>query len=158
MIFDPEIELKNIEDQPEWIGVNQKIESLQKKRVQLMAKFDKYNNDKILDLVNEVDEDLKLFESIISFWLSNYSKMDRLYKSFESSIKEVNKGSKQIDLINDLRTAYNYERKENIILSETFIELASSKGMETKKMDEALKDLRENVVNYLKHINKLLDE
>lgn len=157
MIFDPEVELKNIEGQPEWIGVKEKITSLKKKRADLMANYEKYGNDKTLGLVDRVDEDIHLFQNIISFWILNYQKMQRLYDSFESSIKEINKGADQINLINDLKMAYNYERKENEILAQTFIDLVEKKGMDVKTMDKALNNLRHLVKDYLKHINKLLN-
>ena len=158
MIFDPEIELKNIEEQPEWIGVTNKIAQLKKDREELLKKYERFQNPSILNAALKIDDDLSLFESILAFWAQNYQKMERLYKSFEASIGEVNKGAKQLDLICDLRIAYEYERKENIILSETFIELAEKKGMETEKMNEALNKLRYLVRDYLKHMNKLLNE
>ena len=157
MIFDPQIEFANLENQLYLIGIPEKIESLQNKRSELMKKYEKFENVKILDAVQVIDQDLKLFESIISLWVDNTEKLKRLYESFEGSISEINKGAAQTNLIRDLNTAYNYERDENIILSNTFIKLASDMGMNTTKMDKALKDLRTNVTGYLKHMNKLLN-
>jgi len=122
-----------------------------------MKKYEKYENDKILDKVDYIDKELKLFESIISLWVANTEKVKRLYESFESSINEVNKGAAQLNLIKDLNMAYNYERNENLILSKTFIKLASDRGMTVDKMNKALNDLRDNVKDYLVHINKLLN-
>ena len=158
MIFDPEIEFQNIDDQLEIIGLPGKVKSLQDKRTELMNKYSKFENDKILDAVTVIDNDLKLFESIISLWISNLEKMKRLFESFEGSIIEINKGAKQLNLINDLNTAYNYERNENIILSESFVKLAESKGIDSKKMNDVLNDLRVNVKRYIDFINTKLNE
>ena len=157
MIFDPQIEFESLENQLYLIGLPEKIESLQNQRTELMKKYEKYENDKILDKVEYIDKELKLFESIISLWVLNTDKIKRLYESFESSINEVNKGAAQMNLIRDLNIAYNYEREENLTLSKTFIKLVTDKGMNATKMNQALNDLRRNVKEYLIHINKLLN-
>lgn len=158
MIFDPEIELANIETQPEWIGVQIKVEQLQKKRSELMARFEQFKNDKILSIIDEVDQDLILFQNIMAFWIRNYQKMESLYNSFQDSIKEINKGASQLNLINDLKQAHKYEHDENVILSQVFIELAENKGMDAAKMKSSLDKLRSKVNEYWKSMIKQLDE
>jgi len=156
MIFDPEIELKNIESQPEWIGVHVKIKQLQDKRADLMAKYDKFENLKILNAVTEVDKDLELFNNIIAFWIRNHRGMKALYNSFAESITEINKGAKQLNLINDLRIAYTMEGDTQQIISESFIQLAESKGMDVKDMKQSFKKLQDKINQYWKHMLKEL--
>ena len=116
MIFDPEIELANIERQPEWIGVSQKIDELKRRRSELIKALIKFENDSTMKRIDEIDRDIQLFQNILSFWVMNYSKMDRLYKAFESQISEINRAADLLDQINDLREAYRYEVEENEIL------------------------------------------
>lgn len=156
MIFDPEIELKNIESQPEWIGVHVKIKQLQDKRADLMAKYEKFENVKILNAVTEVDKDLELFSNIIAFWIRNHQGMKNLYKSFEDSIAEINKGAAQLNLINDLRIAYTMEGDTQKIISESFIQLAENKGMDVKDMKQSFKKLQDKINEYWKHMLKQL--
>ncbi len=156
MIFDPEIELKNIESQPEWIGVHVKIKQLQDKRADLMSKYEKFENVKILNAVTEVDKDLELFSNIIAFWIRNHQGMKALYNSFEDSITEINKGAAQLNLINDLRIAYTMEGDTQQIISESFIELAESKGMDVKDMKQSFKKLQDKINEYWKHMLKQL--
>ena len=156
MIFDPKIELANIESQPEWIGVHVKIKQLQEKRADLMAKFERFKNDKILNLIDEVDKDLELFSNIIAFWIRNHRGMKALYNSFEESIAEINKGAAQLNLINDLRIAYTMEGDTQQIISESFIELAESKGMDVKDMKQSFKKLQDKINEYWKHMLKQL--
>jgi len=158
MIFDPEIELLNIETQPEWIGVQFKIKQLQERRADLMVKFDKFGNEKILNVVNEVDSDLKLFESILELWIRNHQKLERLYKSFEDSINEINKGAKQLNLINDLKIAYTMEGDMQEVLCNTFIDLCNKKDIDTNNMESTFKKLRAKIKEYWNHMIKEVEK
>ena len=154
MIFDPEIELRNIESQPEWIGVHKKIKQLQQTRADLMSKYEKFENVKILNAVTEVDKDLELFNNIIAFWIRNHQGLKALYNSFEESITEINKGAKQLNLINDLRIAYTMEGDTQQIISESFIQLAESKGIDVKDMKKSFKKLQDKIKEYWNHMLK----
>ena len=94
---------------------------------------------------------------------SNYDKLERLGTSIERQIYVANKGAELMDLISDLRTALDYERKENIILSEVFIKLSEKmKLKETDSIRLVLNQLANKVKEYLNwvnaKINSIVDE
>lgn len=158
MIFDPYTELQNLEKQPEWCQVQAKIEKLQKSMGFYVSKFDSDPKDWIQKKINEIEEDLNLFRNILIFWKRNYTNMEQVCHHVTEQAKAANEGSKIMELIDDLRTAYKYESDHNVILSETFIRLCKHKGMEVDKMNSALDELRKNVIDYKKHINNRLKE
>ncbi len=158
MIFDSEAELKLLESQPEWCGVMDKVRQLNEQKNRFINQFDSNPKEWIQKSIENCDKEIKFFENILLFWSSNYTKLKSISEAVNRQVKAANEGEKLLSLIEDLNIAYDYERKENIILSETFIKLAKTKGIETEKIDKVLMDLRVNVRDYLKHINKKVND
>ena len=158
MIFDSEIELKLLESQPEWCGVMSRVKELNEQKNQFINRLDKDPKEWIQKSIEKCDQEIKFFENILLFWSSNYAKLKSVSEAVEKQVKAANEGEKLLSLIDDLNIAYDYERNENIILSETFIKLAQTKGIETEKINKVLQNLRVNVRDYLKHINKKIND
>jgi hypothetical protein len=158
MIFDPHIELQNLESQPEWCGVMDRVKQLNEEKNKLIHRFDKEPKEWIQKAIEKQDEEIKFFENILLFWSRNYRNLENFSKAIDAQIKVSNNGARILSLIEDLKIAYSYDNKMELVLSETFIKLAKSKGLDTDKMNEALNDLRFTVRDYKKHMFKDLNK
>jgi hypothetical protein len=157
MIFDIEIELSWLEKQPEWCGIMAKVKEINNQKNKLIHRFDQDPKEWIQKAINKCDDEIKFFENILLFWSRTYSKMESIPKIIDNQAKLSNNGAKILDLIEDLKAAYTYDCKLDLVLTETFIKLANEKGMNTDKMDKSLHDLRIIVRDYQKHMFKQLD-
>lgn len=158
MIFDKETELHLLESQPEWIQVGAKIEALQKDLHYWNNRLSKDPADWIAQKLDMIQKDLDLFQNILLFWASNYQKMKSVADAVERQIEAANKGADLLDLIDDLRTAYDYEYKENILLSQTFIAICEKKNIENKdKIRQSLRELAINTKKYAEFLKLKLE-
>ena len=158
IIFDPEIELQLLESQPEWVGINTKIELLAKDLNYWNTKFDKDPQEWIVKKLAVIQEEINFFENILLFWAANYNKLKKVSDAFAKQASVINQGAKLYDLIEDMRIANTHDQKLELVLAETFIKLAESKGMDTKQMDIVLHDLRATVRDYRKMIFEKIDK
>ena len=79
-------------------------------------------------------------------------------EAFNHQIEASNHGAKLLGLIDDLRMANTLEGETQMILSNTFIELVESKGMNADQMKESFSKLRLKINEYWNHMNKRLNE
>lgn len=158
MMINFEQELEFIESQPEWVGINKRVKDLLFQKENLVKKFDEKHSEWLQKSIEKCDEEIKFFENILLFWAANYKKLERFAKSIDHQIQVINKGADLLELIDDLKIAYTYAEKENIILSQTFIKLCEDKNMPIEKMDSFFKQLRITSRDYFNHMKKRLDE
>lgn len=156
MILDFNIELSNIESQPEWIAVSGKIKRLVSRRKFLYDKYQKTAHDRILQDIEEIDQDIILFERILIFWERNYTAMANLKSMYEAKIEDLNKTADLRILIDDLKMLLDYENQEISILNEVILTAYRSK-MDAVKMETALNSLRQHVISYKKYLNGKLE-
>lgn len=163
MIFDSKIELQLLESQPEWVGISAKVEALQKDLAYWNDRLSKDPKDWIAQKIEMIEKDVDLFQNIILFWAANYKKMQSVSDAVERQVKAANKGAELLDLINDLRIAYKYEYDENILLSQTFIDICEKKKFQN--VNEIKAALRELAINTKKYndflkvkLEQILDE
>lgn len=153
MIFDAKIELENIEKQPEWCGVIERVKKLNEEKNRLINRFDSDPKEWLQKSIEKVDEDIKFFENILLFWSRNYKNLQFFSESIKSQIDVVNKGADLTGLIDDLRTAYKYQEDENLIIIETFIKLCEQKELDSEKIKTVMFDLRNKTKEYVNWIN-----
>jgi hypothetical protein len=121
MILDFEIQLQDLESQPVWIEVDKKINQLKNRKQELLIAFDKYENEKVLALIENVDKDIQLFKNIIAFWALNYSNLEKFKADIQHNIEANNNGAQLLQQIDDLRMIWEHESKLNIDLSELIL-------------------------------------
>ena len=158
MIFDIDIELNLLESQPEWIGIQERIVSLNDQLQRNVNAFDKSPDKFNQKRIEKAESDIKFFENILLFWASNYQKMKNLSQVVNHQVEASNNGAKLLELIDDLRMAYTLEGETQMILSNTFIELVESKGLNANQMKESFSKLRAKINEYWNHMNKRLNE
>lgn len=158
MIFDIDIELKLLESQPEWVGIEERILNLNDQLHRNVIAFDK-NPDKFNQKrIEKTESEIKFFENILLFWATNYKNLENLSKTFEHQVESSNNGAKLLELIDDLRMANTLEANTQMILSNTFIELVESKGLNADQMKESFSKLRSKINEYWNHMNKRLND
>ena len=158
MIFDFEIELQLLESQPEWVGIQERIVSLQGTLHKNVIAFDK-NPDKFNQKrIEHAEKEIKFFENILLFWASNYQKMKNLSQAVEHQIEASNNGAKLLELIDDLKMAYTLEGDTQMVLCKTFSNLVESKGMDATQMKQSFSKLHAKIKEYWGHMNKRLNE
>lgn len=158
MIFDSEIELKNIESQPEWCGVMDRVKKLNEDKNRLIQRFDREPKEWIQKQIEKQDTEIKFFENILLFWSRNYKNMQHLSAKINMQVKVANKGEKLAGLIDDLRTAYKYQEDENLIIIQTFIKLCEQKELDPEKIKTVLFDLRNKTKEYVGWINSKINQ
>lgn len=158
MIFDIEIELKLLESQPEWIGIEERIKDLKNDHEKAIFNFDKNPDRFNQKRIEKAESEIKFFENILLFWALNYQKMKNLSAAVEHQVHASNQGAKLLELIDDLRMAYTLEDDTQMILCETFINLAKSKGLSTEQMKQSFSKLHSKIKEYWNHMNKRLNE
>ncbi len=158
MIFDSEIELKNIEIQPEWCGVMDRVKILNEDKNRLIQRFDRDPKEWVQKQIEKHDEEIKFFENILLFWSRNYKNMQHLSDKVNLQVKIVNEGEKLAGLIDDLRTAFKYQEEENLIIIQTFIKLCEQKELDSKKIETVLFKLRNETKEYVNWINSKINQ
>ena len=158
MIFDIDIELKLLESQPEWVGIEERIVSLNDQLQRNVITFDKSPDKFNQKRIEKIESEIKFFENILLFWATNYKNLENLSKTFEHQVEASNNGVKLLELIDDLRMAHTLEGETQMILSKTFIELAESKGLNADQMKESFSKLRAKINEYWNHMNKRLND
>ena len=103
MIIDFEDDLKFIERQPVMVGIDKRIKALTKKREDVMSKYQKYQNEKLIDVMNGIDEDIQFFKNILGFWALNYKWMEDLKKIMEANANNFNRLAALAQQVEDLR-------------------------------------------------------
>ena len=158
MIFDINIELKLLESQPEWVGIQERIVSLNDNLQRQVIAFDKSPDKFNQKRIEKAESEIKFFENILLFWASNYQKMKNLSQAVDHQVEASNNGAKLLELIDDLRIAHKFEYEENIILSETFIKLAEKKEIDTTNLKQSFSKLHSKIKEYWIHMNKRINE
>jgi hypothetical protein len=153
MIFDLQIELENLQKQPEYIGVSKKIDSLISLRKYYYDQYQKREHDTLLKKMEEVDNDIQLFQNILLFWKRNYEMVANLQKSFAEQVEAANKGGQLLTVIKDLNMVLEFETDYSNEVNKLLLTAYESK-MDTSKMTDALNSLRHKVKDYIKAINK----
>jgi hypothetical protein len=157
-IFDPVIELQILESQPEWIDINSRIETLKNDLIVLNKRLDRDPMEWVAKRISKIENEIKFFENIILFWATNYNKLKKVSEAFEKQAKIYNCGADLADLIEDLRMMLKYERDENLLLMETFVKLASNKGLDSDKFNSAMSKLRDKTKQYIDYVNTKIEE
>ncbi len=158
MIFDIKTELHLLESQPEWVGIQDRVESLKDTLQKNIFAFDKNPDRFNQKRVEHTEGEIKFFENILLFWATNYKNLESLSKTFEHQVEASNNGAKLLELIDDLREAHTLEGETQMIISKTFIELVESKGLNADQMKQSFSKLRAKINEYWKHMNKRLNE
>jgi len=158
MIFDKQIELELLENQPEWCGINDRIKEIIEKRNKLIARFDKEPLEWIQKAIEKEDQEIKFFQNILYFWASNYAKLSKVSEAVERQAKVANNGEHILSMIDDLRMAYTYQDKLDFIQCQTIIDLCKIKGKDTEKMEEALHKFKHLIKEYQKFMYASIDK
>ena len=147
MILDFNIELEQLESQPEWIGVDQKIKELVKEKEWLVHKFEKDPKEWINKRLNELEKDIDLFKSILAFWGINHEKMKHFKKLFEEHSTDINERQDLLQLVEDQKMIIKHD-----------IELIEMDAMifrdilKRKDISEGLIKLKNKVNEYFKKL------
>ena len=93
MIFDIDIELQLLESQPEWIGIQERIVSLNDQLQRNVIAFDKSPDKYNQKRIEKTESDIKFFENILLFWASNYQKLKNLSQAVNHQVEASNNGT-----------------------------------------------------------------
>jgi hypothetical protein len=153
MILDFDIELENIEKQPEWCKVMDRVRQLKDEKNRLIIRLDKDPKEWIQKSIEKCDSEIKFFENILLFWSRNYRNLEAYKKTMDKQIEVSNHGAKLTGLIDDLRTAFRYQENENLVIIQTFIKLCKEKELDAEKIESVLFNLRTKTKEYVNYIN-----
>lgn len=152
MIIDFNIELNDLESQPEWIGVDLRIKELTKERDNLSNRFEKDPQEWINKRLNQVQKDIDLFTGIIAFWSMNHEKMKLFKKLFEENASETNDRQRLLQQIDDLNFLVENNYSLIIMTNEVILE-----KFRDDKLSGSLLKLKEFANNYYLELKSRLN-
>ena len=145
MILDFEIELEDLEKQPEWVGLNQRVKELAEEKQKITAWFEREPKEWMNRRLNAIEKDVQLFENILSFWAINYKKLAQLKNKFEFHAKDFNKNALYLQIIKDQQMIIESDQE---IFEETSESILSI--LKDKPFAEGLNKLKNKVNEYYK--------
>ena len=153
MLTDPAKYLQFLETSPAYLGWTRKIDQLKRREAQALKQLE-HNPSRInVERLAEIEEDLRLLETTISFFRDTYRAMSDLFAGFENQIKAVNRGADLLSYVENVKLLYEHEQAENQQLHEIISKLLAERDYDPTKLDRFLDGLREQSKKYKAHLN-----
>ncbi len=158
-IIDRPFILENINLMAGMIDGENAIKKLKKDVQYWQDRADKNPNKAILKKLDEAQNILDAFTGLINLLQFTYKQSDAMMRHYERQKNIVNNGADILDLLEDLKQAYNLELQENTLLGDILGKVINERtGVDAEKIKKYFSDWMELKKKYLKFLNSIINK